>query len=260
MSELTIIKKDGSGYIDSREVAEVIGKRHDNLLRDIDGYLQTLEKSNVLKIEGAKFFIRDSYSDTKGEKRPRYLISKMGCEMVANKLTGEKGVLFTAAYVTRFNEMEACEKLIEKALYQPRLCEFNAAVRLIIPAMRRAGATPKQVIDFLHSVYEPLGIIVVTKGFDGVIRTWSASEIARMLGVYSVNGNPHKLAISAVVYMLGVGDKHKSLVPVQSGIYTGFCVRYDSVAAALVKDWFEEHSYPAEIVFGNRIFKLRYSK
>ena len=26
--------------------------------------------------------------------------------MVANKMTGEKGVLFTAEYVTRFNEME----------------------------------------------------------------------------------------------------------------------------------------------------------
>ena len=26
--------------------------------------------------------------------------------MVANKMTGEKGVLFTAAYVTKFEEME----------------------------------------------------------------------------------------------------------------------------------------------------------
>lgn len=26
--------------------------------------------------------------------------------MVANKLTGEKGILFTAEYVTRFEEME----------------------------------------------------------------------------------------------------------------------------------------------------------
>jgi len=37
---------------------------------------------------------------------PCYLITKKGCDMVANKMTGEKGVLFTATYVTKFDEME----------------------------------------------------------------------------------------------------------------------------------------------------------
>lgn len=31
--------------------------------------------------------------------------------MIANKLTGKKGVLFTAAYVQKFNEMEAYAQL-----------------------------------------------------------------------------------------------------------------------------------------------------
>ncbi len=116
MNGLTIIKQNGGKYIDSREVAEAIGKRHDNLLRDIDGYLKTLEKSNALKIEGVNFFIKSNYRDAKSEVRPCYLLSKMGCEMVANKLTGEKGVLFTAAYVAKFNEMETQEKMEQIAL------------------------------------------------------------------------------------------------------------------------------------------------
>jgi len=33
----------------------------------------------------------------------------MGCEMVANKMTGKKGVIFTAKYVKRFNQMEQSE-------------------------------------------------------------------------------------------------------------------------------------------------------
>ena len=44
MNELTIIKRGDTAYIDSREVAEIIGKRHDHLLRDIDGYLKILGK------------------------------------------------------------------------------------------------------------------------------------------------------------------------------------------------------------------------
>ncbi|MCX8167304.1 MAG: Rha family transcriptional regulator, partial [Candidatus Micrarchaeota archaeon] len=41
-----------------------------------------------------------------GKERPCYLLTKKGCDMVANKMTGEKGVLFTAKYVTKFEEME----------------------------------------------------------------------------------------------------------------------------------------------------------
>jgi len=49
MYDLTIIKQDGGMYIDSRDVAEVIGKRHDNLLRDIAGYLKIMRKTNGRK-------------------------------------------------------------------------------------------------------------------------------------------------------------------------------------------------------------------
>lgn len=93
MYDLTVIKQNVGNYIDSREVAIIVGKRHDHLLRDISCYLKTLEKSNLPKVGGVKFFVECSYIDVKGESRPCYLISKMGCEMVANKLTGEKGIL-----------------------------------------------------------------------------------------------------------------------------------------------------------------------
>ena len=52
------------------------------------------------------YFIKSSYVDAKGEERPCYLVTKLGCDFLANKFTGEKGVLFTAKYVKRFDEME----------------------------------------------------------------------------------------------------------------------------------------------------------
>jgi Rha family phage regulatory protein len=260
MNTLTVIKQNGGKYIDSREVAEAIGKRHDHLLRDIAGYLKTMEKVTAPNFGVSDFFLESHYKDSTGRTLPCYLISKMGCEMVANKLTGEKGILFTAAYVARFNEMELAEKLQEITLYHPRLGEFNAASRLIIRAMRDAGATPKHVIEFLRRVYEPLGIQILTDGLGGSVRTWSATEIAKMLGIYSVNGKPHSLAISAVIHIIGVDNNHKTLVPVQNGIYSGISVRYDDIAVTLVKEWFEEHGYPVEIIFGGRVFSLRYSK
>jgi len=104
MNNLTIINQDGQLLVDSRQVAEMVGKEHSHLLRDIKGYISILGPNP--KVDSAQFFIESTYIDKQNQARACYLITKMGCEMVANKLTGEKGVLFTAAYVTKFNQME----------------------------------------------------------------------------------------------------------------------------------------------------------
>lgn len=89
--------------VDSREVAEMLGKEHPKLLRDIKVYMEYLEKSNFGLCD---FFIESSYTDSNNRQRPCYLLTKQGCEMVANKMTGKKGILFTATYVQAFNDME----------------------------------------------------------------------------------------------------------------------------------------------------------
>ena len=105
MNKLQVFHFNQVDVVDSREVAELIKKRHDHLLRDITGYVKIMEKSNVPKIGVVDFFIPSTYKDSKGETRPCYLLTKKGCDMVANKMTGERGVLFTAAYVTAFEKM-----------------------------------------------------------------------------------------------------------------------------------------------------------
>lgn len=103
MTELKIVSMDGQLVTDSRDVAEMIGKEHKNLLRDIKGYAEILDGSNL---SSANFFITNTYTNSQNKEMPCYLLTRKGCDMVANKMTGEKGVLFTAAYVTKFEEME----------------------------------------------------------------------------------------------------------------------------------------------------------
>lgn len=103
MNELKITIHNGIFVADSREVAEMVVKLHKDLLETIRGYEQYLTGGNYRSLD---FFIPATYQDAKGENRPCYLITRRGCDMVANKMSGEKGVLFTAAYVTKFEEME----------------------------------------------------------------------------------------------------------------------------------------------------------
>ena len=110
MNELKVFNFNQVDVVDSREVSMLIEKNHSHLLRDISGYIEVLKKSANPKLDSLNFFVPSTYRDAQDKPRPCYLITKKGCDMVANKMTGEKGVLFTAVYVTAFEKMR--EKLV----------------------------------------------------------------------------------------------------------------------------------------------------
>lgn len=108
--ELQVLTNQNVKTIDSREVAEMMGKTHGDLMKDIQGsgknlgIIPVLEKGNFPVSE---YFIESSYKTEGNNKTYKcYLCTKLGCEMLGNKLQGEKGILFSAKYVRRFNDME----------------------------------------------------------------------------------------------------------------------------------------------------------
>lgn len=123
MNELMLTNQNEVSTIDSREVAEMMGKKHGEVLQYLEGLKDKNGKDKVVGIiptltdgglQPLKYFIESQYIDAKGESRKCYLVSKMGCELLANKMTGTKGILFSAKYVERFNEME---KQLKSNLY-----------------------------------------------------------------------------------------------------------------------------------------------
>lgn len=149
--------------ISSLEVAEMVEKRHRDLVRDIKKYSKYIEESNnelgvrknaqsskedlgelnfqpsseksnavkndvvkdiAPKIEVVKdnerknarisdefidldeFWKESTYINQQNREMPCYNITKKGCEFIAHKCTGKKGVVFTARYINRFHELE----------------------------------------------------------------------------------------------------------------------------------------------------------
>lgn len=119
--------------ITTLEIAEMMEMEHYKVLRKLEGdktrkgYIGILNDSQMGVVD---YFIKSTYVDSKGEQRPCYLVTKMGCEFLANKFTGEKGVLFTAKYVKRFNEME--QVLKNKADYL--LAIYNGGIPAVTAA------------------------------------------------------------------------------------------------------------------------------
>lgn len=119
--------------ITTLEIAEMMEMEHKNLLRKLTGSSNSKGIIEILterNIEPSEFFLPSTYKDTSGKENKCYLVTKMGCEFLANKFTGEKGVLFTAKYVKRFNEME--QVLKNKADYL--LAIYNGGIPAVTAA------------------------------------------------------------------------------------------------------------------------------
>ena len=258
MYQLTIIKQNSGSYIDSREVAKAIGKQHKDLLRDIRGYITILDKFTERNLTPSDFFLETSYFDRTGRELPCYLLSKMGCELIANKLIGERGILFTVAYVTRFNELETAEREAEiKAQAKPKLSEFNGAARIVLNGLSQCYATSDTVMKFLRGVYEPLGIKVLPHGYDDYLIYFTATEIAEMLGIYSETGNPHGRAVSAVISKIPDANRHSVVMPY--GL-SGMSMRYDFRVIEMVRRWLEENDSPREIPHNGFEYHIYYAR
>lgn len=108
--------------LDSREVAEMIGKEHKELLRDIRRYVEQLGES---KIALTDFFAESTYTTDQNKTMPCYTVTRKGCEFIANKLTGVKGTEFTAKYINRFHSME---ETIQTGLLQNLSPELQAII------------------------------------------------------------------------------------------------------------------------------------
>lgn len=103
MNELTIFEDNGKLWIKSTEVAAMVDKLHKNLLCDIRRYIKYLNEGNFILSD---FFIESAYVSSQNKVLPCYLLSKKGCDFVANEMTGAKGAKFTAVYTNYFNQYE----------------------------------------------------------------------------------------------------------------------------------------------------------
>ena len=127
--------------IDSREVARMMGKRHDEILMYIEGNesIGVISIAKVIAKQGAlvsDYFIESSYLSNNNRKGKCYLVTKKGCELLGNKQQGEKGILFSLAYVERFNAME--KELKSKSVHQyPDLAKEDELILTVVK-----GATP----------------------------------------------------------------------------------------------------------------------
>ncbi|HEC2213612.1 TPA: Rha family transcriptional regulator [Staphylococcus delphini] len=153
MQGLQIIEQNNEFYVDSREVAEMIGKRHSDLVRSVESYLEVLGQN--AKLRSDDFFLESSYQAGTGKRYKHYLLTKKGCDMVANKMTGEKGVLFTATYVDAFHEMQ--EHIKKQSQINASTTQLEA-IKMFVQIQEEQQAFNKRIESEVTGIRHIVGI------------------------------------------------------------------------------------------------------
>lgn len=98
-----VFSKDGVALTTSRAIAEFVGKRHDNVLRDIEGLI-----AHSSDLRGGWFQETEvTHPTIPGRKDRAFNCTRDGAILLISGYTGRCAVSFKLAYIRRFNQMES---------------------------------------------------------------------------------------------------------------------------------------------------------
>ena len=139
MNELVEIvsERNGVPITTSRKIAQVFGKEHKNVLRDIE--------SIIIDDEFSRLNFELSNYKSRGKKYPEYILTKNGFTLLVMGYAGEKAMRFKKAYICQFDAMEsfiksiqvakldypALTKAIEQAHEEPKFYHFSNEINMI---------------------------------------------------------------------------------------------------------------------------------
>ena len=138
----------GKATITTLEIAEMMEVPHGDILKKLEGrkdrkgYIQIMTEGQM---SVSDFFISSTYRDSSGKENKCYEVTKLGCDFLANKFTGEKGVIFTSRYVKRFHDME---NVIQQKVYETKatsLGEVASYTKEMDRRMEKQGSEPWKI-------------------------------------------------------------------------------------------------------------------
>jgi Rha family phage regulatory protein len=99
VSTINVLKVEDKIMVSSKEVAEKFGKRHDNVLRDIES-LQVPDNFRLLNFEEVL------EKDSQDIDRPVVYMTRDGFTILAFGFTGKKALQWKLGFLEAFNKME----------------------------------------------------------------------------------------------------------------------------------------------------------
>lgn len=219
MNQLTNIQQTMS----SREIAEMTGKLHKNIMQSIRNMEDAWEKVN-----GRKFQLVE-YIDAKGEKRPEYLLSKTECLYIATKFNDQA----RAILINRWEQLEQRNVVKPQTDAMVLASAFQILNNMVQEQQHQIQAmTPKaDYVDRIVKSESTFATTEVAQDFG-----MSAKELNKFLEnrkvIRKING-------SYVLYAKYLGKGYDYMMPVQRGAFSTRQLKWTELGRAFIHNLLE---------------------
>lgn len=104
MSDELVITKNNQLVTDSKNVAEHFGKRHKNIIQNIENLTSAENSANLDKINS--MFYESTAPDKYGREQKMYYMNRDGFSLLVMGFTGKKALEWKLKYIEAFNAIE----------------------------------------------------------------------------------------------------------------------------------------------------------
>ena len=159
---VTLEKKENFYVVSSRIVAKQLGKRHSDVLRDLDKILinsnagRLKNQSTHIFVDLKNLIISNHYKDSKNRTYREYLLTKDGFTLYMFNIQGYND--YKMAYINEFNRME---QALKKNMTQEKL-PFSSSVMIPIDKIdywNKIKELSNEADDVRSEIYHKLNLL-----------------------------------------------------------------------------------------------------
>jgi anti-repressor protein len=162
----------GTPVTDSLKVAEVFGKRHDNVLKSIRNICRPQNVGE--QTEQSRWFYESSYIDANGVKRPMFVMNRDGVSLLAMGLTGAKAMQFKVGFIEQFNAMER----VVRQVMQPTT---PAIPQTYAEALRLAASQAEQIEEQQKKIQADAPRVLFSQAVETSDKSVLIGELAKII-------------------------------------------------------------------------------
>ena len=195
MNEIIINNNGGTLTVPSMQIAENFGKRHCDVIRDIENIKGETSTQNCVNL-----FIESTYADSYGRQQKCYDLTRDGFSLLVMGFTGKKALEWKLKYIEAFNLMETklkkgfteLEQMKIKAQYERatamRMNAENRRLKLLL-----SNPNWKSLSDVALQTMGIKAVETVTgQDLSPLLpqcdKLYSATEVAKILGIMTNDG------------------------------------------------------------------------
>jgi len=186
MNELVFRGQNDQALTNSLLVAEKFGKRHANVIRDIEKILNTEDEELNSKMSLA--FVSTTYEDSTGKSNPVYVMNRKGFSILVMGYTGVKALRFKSDFYDAFDAMEKQLKEQQKPLSHLEILVQSA--QALLDQSKRIDNVEKR-LDTMEQEREENSrmLLSVTVSSEKVPQISMRDKVRQLVNRYAVASN-----------------------------------------------------------------------